>query len=340
MFKQLKKSVKFGVILLVSIILTLGFSLSLQSLLADWVAPNNTPPYGGIDDLVVGGNLAVGKMFAVSGSSTLAVDSGNVGIGTSTPTDKLEVIGIIKSTNLKITNGAGDGKVLVSDASGLASWTSSPAVTANIGTGTASFIPKWASSTAIDNSVIFQDVGERIGINTVSPWARLDVNGQVVIGSSTEVVSAGQNLIYGNIDTISTGTLMLLQKENVDKFKINHDGDVIAAGFFYSSDEKLKKEIKNINPVAGLEKLQKIQGVSFVWKDSGKDDYGFIAQDLEKIFPELVITNNDGLKSIKYASLIAPIVELVKMQQVEISDLRKENQLLEKRLEKLELYIK
>jgi len=55
---------------------------------------------------------------------TLQKTTGNLGIGTSTPTEKLEINGKTKTTNLQVTNGAAVGKVLTSDATGNASWKS------------------------------------------------------------------------------------------------------------------------------------------------------------------------------------------------------------------------
>ncbi|MBL7887833.1 MAG: hypothetical protein JNJ52_13885 [Flavobacterium sp.] len=49
-------------------------------------------------------------------------NTGNVGIGTTTPTEKLDVVGKTKTTNLQVTTGAGVGKVLTSDATGNATW--------------------------------------------------------------------------------------------------------------------------------------------------------------------------------------------------------------------------
>ncbi|WP_447637291.1 hypothetical protein [Flavobacterium microcysteis] len=64
--------------------------------------------------------------FATTNSTakmTLQKTTGNFGIGTVTPTEKLEVNGKTKTTNLQVTNGAGAGKVLTSDANGNGSWT-------------------------------------------------------------------------------------------------------------------------------------------------------------------------------------------------------------------------
>jgi hypothetical protein len=53
---------------------------------------------------------------------TLQKTTGNLGIGITTPTEKLEVAGKTKTTNLQVTTGAGDGKILTSDATGNATW--------------------------------------------------------------------------------------------------------------------------------------------------------------------------------------------------------------------------
>jgi hypothetical protein len=60
--------------------------------------------------------------FTANGSAIYNNNSGNVGIGTTTPTEKLEVDGKVKTTNLQITDGATNGYVLQSDASGNTSW--------------------------------------------------------------------------------------------------------------------------------------------------------------------------------------------------------------------------
>ena len=85
--------------------------------------------------------------------------------------------------------------------------------------------------------------------------------------------------------------------------------------------------------------------------------YGLIAQDVERIYPELVATDKNGFKSVKYANLVSIIIEAVKEQNLqveenkrEIASLKKENQIireenklikkesedLKKRLERLE----
>jgi len=74
-------------------------------------------------------------------------------------------------------------------------------------------------------------------------------------------------------------------------------GTVTAPGFFYSSDRRLKKNVHNIE--TPLEKILALDGVSFQWKEDDRNDIGLIAQDVEKIFPEIVKTDKQtGLKYI------------------------------------------
>jgi hypothetical protein len=75
------------------------------------------------------GNAGASSQWGTNGTDIYSNNLGNVGIGLSIPTAKLDVIGKTKTINLQVTSGAGSGKVLTSDASGNATWTT-PAVPA------------------------------------------------------------------------------------------------------------------------------------------------------------------------------------------------------------------
>lgn len=99
-------------------------------------------------------------------------------------------------------------------------------------------------------------------------------------------------------------------------------GNVTANGFLYSSDRNLKK---NITPLEGsLEKILSLNGYSYNWKSTGRADVGVIAQEVETVYPELVHTDKNGVKSVEYANLIAPLIESIKSQQKEIEALKAE----------------
>jgi len=109
--------------------------------------------------------------------------------------------------------------------------------------------------------------------------------------------------------------------------RLEVNGNVKASAFLYSSDINLKQNIQNI-PNA-LQKIQQLNGVYFQWKESGKDGVGVIAQDIEKVFPELVATDpNTGLKSVSYGNLVAPLIEAIKEQQKQIDELKAEIEVL------------
>lgn len=92
------------------------------------------------------------------------------------------------------------------------------------------------------------------------------------------------------------------------------------------SDQRLKENIQKLE--WNLDKIINLQWVTYNWKDTEKynnrNNIWIIAQDLEKVYPELVHTNADGYKSVEYSKLVIPLLEWIKEQQKEIDDLKKE----------------
>ena len=101
--------------------------------------------------------------------------------------------------------------------------------------------------------------------------------------------------------------------DNINKIK--------AAAFVTYSDESLKSDIQTMN--TALDTVMSLNGVEFTWKDSGERDFGFIAQDVEKVLPKAVHSGNDGISGVDYSRLTSVLVEAVKAQQVQIEDLKK-----------------
>ncbi len=95
-------------------------------------------------------------------------------------------------------------------------------------------------------------------------------------------------------------------------------GTVAATHFDSLSDLKLKTNVKQIqNPI---ETVKKIDGVTFNWKEDNDPSMGVIAQNVEKILPEIV--SGDDVKSVNYSGLIGLLIETVKDQQKQIDELR------------------
>lgn len=106
-----------------------------------------------------------------------------------------------------------------------------------------------------------------------------------------------------------------------------NSGNITISGTLsQSSDERLKKDIKTIENA--LDKTNQLRGVSYTWKTDEQDEnpqIGLIAQEVEKVFPEFVHTDEDGMKSVNYAQMTAVLIEAVKELNTRISDLEKEN---------------
>ncbi len=112
--------------------------------------------------------------------------------------------------------------------------------------------------------------------------------------------------------------------------KLHVMGNILASGTITgSSDERLKT---NINPVKNaLDKVMSVNGVTWEWKNpenhgavEGQKVSGVVAQEIEKVMPELVTTAEDemGTKSVNYDGIIAYLIEAMKEQQQEIEGLK------------------
>lgn len=96
-------------------------------------------------------------------------------------------------------------------------------------------------------------------------------------------------------------------------------GIVTATDFNSASDIKLKENVSVIdNP---LDKIVKLEGVNFQWKETGKKSLGVIAQEVEKVLPELV--SGEESKTVNYNGIIGLLIECVKKQQDEINELKR-----------------
>jgi hypothetical protein len=96
-------------------------------------------------------------------------------------------------------------------------------------------------------------------------------------------------------------------------------GIVTATDFNSASDVKLKENITVIdNP---LDKIIRLEGVNFQWKETGKKSLGVIAQEVEKVLPELV--SGEESKTVNYNGIIGLLIECVKKQQEEIDELKR-----------------
>jgi hypothetical protein len=151
------------------------------------------------------------------------------------------------------------------------------------------------------------------------------------VNNSTKIFST-KNLAATNIGATNTYTKLV-------------SSTIANVGYIGSlSDLRLKSDI---TPVSGaLGKVAALQGVSYKWKDAAAKglptvtQLGLIAQDVEKVAPELVSDAADGYKQLNYNGMSALFVESIKELKAENEKLRGENEAVKARLKALEEKIK
>jgi len=262
---------------------------------------------------------------------------GNVGIGTSTPAEKLE----ISSGNLSI----------VGTDKGIKLYKTGPLVQIGELIESSGFFD--LKSTSADNNLALRFYTtpsggapiERmrisgagyVGIGAKDPIAALDVEGDFSLRSTRLYFAGAFNPTY-YMQYITSGGL---------KFKVNNfeslfldingnagigtttpggyklyvAGSAYSTGGWVSSDRRFKENIAAIQ--SPLQKVMRIQGVTYSWKrnefhEKGFPDglhHGVIAQDIEKILPEVVKEGPEGEKAVAYTELVPILVEAIKEQQ-------------------------
>ena len=233
---------------------------------------------------------------------TMSLRGGNVGIGTSAPSQKLEVLGKIK--------------VVLNPGIDYAEITGGEISTNHQSSSPSRYIVK---------------------IDDASVWGV----GKVLVAKSDFFIyhfptSRRDFTILGTNGNVGIGT------ENPG-FSLDINGDLNVGGMCTgcSSDIRLKKEIKSLE--GALENISSLQGVSFEWKEDTREleyfpggQIGVIAQEVEKVYPEIVGVNEQGYKFVDYQKLVVPLIEAVKELKVKNEALEQRNGELELALERTE----
>ena len=134
----------------------------------------------------------------------------------------------------------------------------------------------------------------------------------------------GGNLALNSNSITGTGNIDITGEVTASALLINgtitSTGDITA---FASSDKRLKD---NITPISdATSKLSQIGGYEFDWNSNSSHsghDVGVIAQEIEKVLPEIVVTRDNGYKAVRYEKIVALLIEAVKEQQLQINELK------------------
>jgi hypothetical protein len=123
-------------------------------------------------------------------------------------------------------------------------------------------------------------------------------------------VTAGTNLNGGG----SSGGVTLNLDSTITVTTVN------AGTVNTTSDERAKEDI---TPITGaLNKVQQLGGYSFTLKATDEKSSGVIAQEVQKVMPELVQEGAEGLLSVQYGNMVGLLIEAIKEQQAQIDELK------------------
>ena len=137
--------------------------------------------------------------------------------------------------------------------------------------------------------------------------SRTDVNGRSFTNGAQLNGSTYEILTNTDIDGNLTVTGL-----------IQAGGDLIAFQNLVPSDSRLKSDVEPLTD--SLAKINQMQGVRYTFDPSGKKQIGLIAQDVEKIIPEVVSIQNDYY-TMSYPNLVAVLIEAVKELSSKVEDL-------------------
>ena len=269
--------------------------------------------------------------FLTNGTERMRIDgSGNVGIGTSTPAGKQHTAlatshgwGAAWGAGTAVFGGAGS----TSGAFGISYNDTDGAVLGAVAPGVA-----WKPVALYGSAFIFSVSG--------TEDARIDTSGNLLVGKTASTVAQpgfeARNTadVFSSINNSQNTYHVYDTTAQGFTFYVSATGTINAVNTTISalSDERLKENVRDLED--GLSKVMALQPRKFDWK-AGKgrdiaDDRGFIAQEFETVFPDMV--NNDGLnldengESYKTvcANLIPTLVKSIQEQQAMIEELKTE----------------
>ena len=141
--------------------------------------------------------------------------------------------------------------------------------------------------------------------NAAFAAANSALSGGATLGDQTSSVST----FYPLFSSTSSGTLSVANVATTKLYFVPSTGSLSATVFNSLSDSSLKN---NVSPIDNaLDIINNLSGVGFDWKDSGKHSFGVLAQDMEKVIPDLVNDINN-LKHVNYDGIIAFLIEAIK----------------------------
>jgi hypothetical protein len=301
--------------------------------------------------MIVGNATASRSLIFFTGGTALTnermriLGTGNVGIGTNNPGQKLDVNGAIVSSTTTYPNYAYNAANRMAFGETLVPPNETGSVVQyGSGINTRNMVFAF-TKTGINTSFLANDgtqtmIGSEGTANPITFKTGLDYGAANIIASGTEQmrIAANGNVGIGTNAPASKLTVAGNIAPSADNLyslgasaTIRWTAVYATNGTIQTSDRRLKTNIKTLN--YGLKEVLSLQPVSYNWKEKPTSDHkiGLIAQDVKKLIPEVVIGDEAKEKlGMNYAELVPVLINAIKEQQKEIDDLKKAVQKLQK----------
>ncbi len=322
-------------------------------------------------DITIKGDSGI---FSVSnqsvGQNITMLYNGNVGIGTTSPTSKLHVNGLLQAEGINslyigtLTTGSSTGWYRAMEWTGSSRGGSVICLSTTGGSwGPVTYVIK-AYKTYGNPAAANTLKLEQYGLNAYITEARITYDSEAskafvevyknVTGSMPLSMFQDKLIGYDATSTVLTGTASTGGGSVLEQLKFVPEGttmekllisDSIAVGgitnsttagridasndvvAYSTSDIRLKDNIKTIDKA--LDKVNKIQGIEFDWIEKEEvhgnsgHDIGVIAQEIEKILPDVVTTRDNGYKAVKYEKIVPLLIEAIKDLSKQVDGLKR-----------------
>jgi len=247
---------------------------------------------------------------------------GNIVINTASPLLYLRANGgttisdIRYQNSLRLTNGSGSTHLTISSGGKV-----------GIGTTSNTTIPLHVNTTGSATVIKAQGIAATIEIESGTAGNATLYQRPNTTGDKEAEFRCTLGSTYGwswKDDNATSTSRIKYMKLDQNPGTLTVKGDVVAYGS--PSDRSLKENIKPID--SALDKVMKLQGVTFDWKPKEdvildiKEDIGFIAQDVQKVVPELIRENSNGLLSMRHQGVAPILLEAIKELKAEIDLLK------------------
>jgi len=167
------------------------------------------------------------------------------------------------------------------------------------------------------------------GTATVTERMRITSGGDIQIPTDSAKIQlrSSGSADYTSINRDSSNTLVVRNTAGNSIFALENGGNLVIGGTLTQGSDISYKE--NIKPLESqLEIVNKLNPVSYNRIGQKENEIGFIAQEVEKLIPDLVSENPDGLKSLAYGNMTSILVKSIQEQQDMIQELKKEIEIL------------